>query len=176
MLIDWNSKFNLTAITEINEIIEYHFTDSLMVAHCPQFKNGNCIGDVGTGAGFPAIPVKIKYPDRAMVLIEVNQKKITFLQQVIAELGLDKIEICDLDWRNFLRKTDYKIDMFVARAALRPEELLYAFKPKSPYKYACIVYWAAKSWKPTPIQESYIAQIIPYAVGDKERKLVILTN
>lgn len=175
LLIEWNEKINLTAITTPVEIITYHFEDSLAVDRFANFSELSMICDVGTGGGFPGIPLKIKYPHLKVVLIEVIQKKITFLERVIKELGLEGIEVCDMDWRNFLRHTDYPIDLFVSRASLRPEELIHMFKGASPYQDKKIVYWASQLWQPTPKDAAFIAYTHDYVVG-RNRKLIVLSR
>ena len=90
LLIEWNEKINLTAITEPSEIILKHFVDSLTIS---KYINKNeKIADIGTGAGFPGIPLKILNPDNDIVLIDSLNKRINFLNEVIKELGLEKIE------------------------------------------------------------------------------------
>lgn len=175
LLIEWNEKINLTAITSPSEIITYHFEDSLVVDRFVDFPSLKMISDVGTGGGFPGIPLKIKYPHLKLVLIEVIQKKITFLQHVVDTLGLEGVEICDMDWRNFLRHTSYPIDLFVSRASLRPEDLIHMFKGASPYQGKQIIYWASQLWQPTPKDEQYIKGIHEYTVG-KNRKLIVLSK
>lgn len=173
LLTEWNEKINLTAITTPLEIITYHFEDSLAVGQFVNFSQLTMISDVGTGGGFPGIPLKIKYPHLKVVLIEVIQKKITFLERVVKELGLEGMEVCDMDWRNFLRHTEYPIDLFVSRASLRPEELIYMFKGASPYQDKQIIYWASQLWQPTPKDEAFIANTHDYIVG-RNRKLIVL--
>lgn len=175
LLTEWNEKINLTAITDPEEIITYHFRDSLAVDRFIDFKQLHMISDVGTGGGFPGIPLKIKYPHLKLVLIEVIQKKINFLQDVVDQLGLEGVEMCVMDWRNFLRHTDYPIDLFVSRASLRPEDLIHMFKGASPYQDKNIVYWASQTWQPSKKEELYIQQTHSYAVG-KNRKLVVLAK
>jgi len=173
LLIEWNEKINLTAITDPLEIITYHFQDSLAVNRFVDFKSLTMISDVGTGGGFPGIPLKIKYPHLKVILIEVIQKKITFLQEVVDQLGLEGVEMCDMDWRNFLRHTEYPIDLFVSRASLRPEDLIHMFKGASPYQGKQIGYWASQNWVPSKKDELYINATHEYTVG-KLRKLIVL--
>ncbi len=173
LLIEWNEKINLTAITTPDEIITYHFQDSLAVDRFIDFKKISMIADVGTGGGFPGIPLKIKFPHLKVVLIEVVAKKISFLQEVIHQLGLENIEVCDMDWRNFLRHTDYPIDLFVSRASLRPEELIHMFKGSSPYRNKQIIYWASQTWQPSAKEQQYIKTEHEYVMG-KNRRLVVL--
>ncbi len=173
LLLKRNNEIDLTAITEPDNILDYHFLDSLVLDKFTDLSSIQMLADIGTGAGFPALPLKIKQPHLKMVLIEVTHKRIEFLQEVIAELGLTNIEICDLDWRTFLRKTHYPIDTFVTRAAVEPAELLRMFKPASPYNKAQLVYWASKEWQPTTTEKSYLADEYPYTVGARKRKLIL---
>ena len=90
LLIEWNEKINLTAITEPNEIILKHFVDSLTIS---KYINKNeKIADIGTGAGFPGIPLKILNPDNEIVLIDSLNKRINFLNEVIKSNNLNKIQ------------------------------------------------------------------------------------
>lgn len=172
LLIEWNRVHNLTAITELNDVIQYHFLDSLLLGKYVDFSVISTIADVGTGAGFPGIPLKIKYPHVSVVLIEVIEKKRQFLHTVVEVLGLENVEIVSFDWRTFLRKTSYKIDLFCARASLQPEELVYMFKPSSPYRDAMLVYWAANEWQPLPKEASFILKEELYKIGARWRKYV----
>lgn len=91
MLVDWNQRMNLTAITEPREVAVKHMVDSLLCFDRTYFPQGAKVIDVGTGAGFPGIPLKIIYPDLEMVLFDSLQKRLKFLQAVIDELGLTDI-------------------------------------------------------------------------------------
>ena len=176
MLTSANELFNLTAITELKSVLAYHFSDSLMLGLTQDMKAISCIGDVGTGAGFPAIPLKIKYPHLKIVLIEVTLKKITFLQQVTQKLELEDCYFESIDWRTFLRKTDYNIDIFTARASLQPEELMRVFQPSSVYRDAQLVYWAAKDFKLDSKIESFYSREYAYSVGSRKRKLIFFKS
>lgn len=90
LLIEWNKKINLTAITEPDEIILKHFVDSLTISK--YISDGTKVVDVGTGAGFPGIPLKIYRQDLEIILLDSLQKRINFLDEVIRELNLEKIE------------------------------------------------------------------------------------
>jgi len=172
LLINWNKKFNITAITDLKAIIEYHFQDSLNAISFIDFTQVRGGADIGTGGGFPGMPIKITYPDLFTVLIEVNQKKINFLHEVIAELGLHNIEICSLDWRTFLRKTSYSIDLFYARASLSIEELIRMFRPGTPYANAQLVYWASRHYIPEQKYADYVFRQERYIINGTERKLI----
>jgi 16S rRNA (guanine527-N7)-methyltransferase len=176
LLKERNEEINLTSILKDNDIIHYHFEDSLSVSLFVDFNNIKSICDIGSGAGFPGIPLKIKYPHLNVFLIEVNSKKINFLNELMQELSLDKIEICDLDWRTFLRKTFYSIDLFLSRASLHTDELVRIFKPGSPYNASQLIYWASLNWQSTDKENAYIKKEESYKVGSKKRKLIFFSK
>ena len=175
LLSFWSKRVNLTAIMGILDIVEYHFKDSLAFKQIVDPKSVSTIVDVGSGAGFPGIPLAIAYPHLKVTLIEVNAKKIQFLDTVISELGLgDRVEIFDQDWRSFLRIPNDQETVFCARASLQPEELCRIFKPGSSYRTGALVYWATSGWEPSEKVAPFVAREVSYQVGDRERKLVLL--
>ena len=91
LLLEWNEKINLTTITDENEIILKHFVDSLTVAK--YIKKGAKVIDVGTGGGFPGIPLKIYRPDLDVVLLDSLNKRVNFLNDVIENLDLESIKV-----------------------------------------------------------------------------------
>lgn len=91
MLVEKNKVMNLTSITEFDEVIEKHFVDSLQIAQYVDLTQEVSIIDVGTGAGFPGIPLKIAFPEINVTLLDSLNKRINFLNEVIDELGLEKI-------------------------------------------------------------------------------------
>ncbi len=176
LLIAWNKKMNLTAITKPADIMALHFKDSLAIGKAVDMNRITSVADIGTGAGFPGIAIKIKYPHIALYLIEVNQKKISFLEELIKQLTLTNVEIYSDDWRTFLRHTAGDVDLFCARASLQPEELVRLFKPSCAYKNATLVYWATELWKPSANVQKYVVREHKYTIEDKERKLVIMQD
>ena len=91
LLLDWNSRLNLTAITEAREVAVKHIIDSLSCYDEAYFPQACKVIDVGTGAGFPGLPLKIYRPDINLVLLDSLNKRLTFLQAVVEELGLDSV-------------------------------------------------------------------------------------
>lgn len=175
LLIKANELFNITAITDLESVLAYHFEDSLMLGKKIDMTAITSIADVGTGGGFPGIPLKIMYPHLNVTLIEVTQKKVVFLNNVIETLGLAGIKTCDLDWRTFLRKSTEPLDIFCARASLQPDELLRIFAQGGTYEKSIFVYWASQDWQPSTKQERYLKKCYPYAVGDRQRKYCIFS-
>ncbi len=116
LLIEWNKKINLTAITEPDEIILKHFVDSLTISK--YISDGTKIVDVGTGAGFPGIPLKIYRQDLEITLLDSLQKRINFLDEVIRELNLEKIETVHSRVEDFGKDKKYreKFDIATSRA------------------------------------------------------------
>ncbi len=176
LLIAWNNKFNLTAILEPAKIIQYHFYDSLKIADCIDFTQVHSIADVGTGAGFPGMPLKILFPQLKVTLIEVNSKKRAFLEYLCEEFGLQDVIMCGDDWRTFLRKTSYEVDYFFARASLQPEELVRIFKPSSCYKDATLVYWASAQWQPGKQEAPFVKNEVEYTIDGVQRKYVFFQD
>ena len=113
LLVEWNKVMNLTGITEFEEVLLKHFTDSLSIAKAVDLKEINSCIDVGTGAGFPGIPLKIA--------LDSLNKRLKFLDQVIEELGLERIETVHGRAEDGARKAQYReqYDLSVSRAVSR---------------------------------------------------------
>ena len=176
MVKESNELFNLTAITDPAQIIAYHFQDSLAISKYVDMKSISMIADVGSGAGFPGIPLKIVFPHLKTTLIEVAYKKVNFLNEVIAALDLNNIEVVDLDWRTFLRKTEEPVDLFVSRASLHTDELMRMFKPSCPYRSALLAYWASKEWQSTKAEEPYLLKDEQYIIKSKKRRIIFFAS
>lgn len=92
LLLEWNEKFNLTAITDEEEIEEKHFIDSLLVTKFVNLNKGKLL-DIGSGAGFPGIPLAIYQPNLKVTLLESNGKKVSFLNEVVKQLDLKNVTV-----------------------------------------------------------------------------------
>lgn len=118
LLTEWNKFMNLTSITEYNEVIEKHFIDSLSIEKVIDLSKINTVIDVGTGAGFPGIPLKIMYPHLKILLLDTLNKRIKFLNNVINELNLNEVESLHGRAENISKNEKYreKFDLCVSRA------------------------------------------------------------
>ena len=96
----WNLRMNLTSIRTDREIIVKHFLDSLSVLQCFHIKPGDSVIDIGTGAGFPGLPIKIYIPDIKLVLVEPSLKKVSFLRFLISQLSREHQSTTSSSWEN----------------------------------------------------------------------------
>ena len=124
MLVETNKNLNLTAITEKNEVYLKHFYDSMTpILELPEyFKPGISLCDVGAGAGFPSLPIKILFPDIKITIVDSLNKRIKFLQKLVDELGLTNVELVHDRAETFGgKKSVYreKFDIVTARAVAR---------------------------------------------------------
>lgn len=118
LLIEWNKVMNLTGITEYEDVVEKHFVDSLSIIKAIDLSGIHTVIDVGTGAGFPGIPLKIAFPHLRVVLLDSLNKRIKFLDEVISQLGLTEIRTIHGRAEEYARKEEYReqFDLCVSRA------------------------------------------------------------
>ena len=129
ILLEWNKFMNLTGITEREEVITKHFIDSLTVLD--KIDKEATVIDVGTGAGFPGIPIKIAFPDTKVVLLDSLNKRIKFLNEVIEKLELKKIETIHGRAEEYGKNKNHreKYDIAIARAVAPLNVLLEYLMP-----------------------------------------------
>ena len=118
LLVEWNKVMNLTGITNYDEVNLKHFTDSLTIVRVKNMAEISTLIDIGTGAGFPGIPIKIVYPHIKVVLLDSLNKRLKFLNTVIDELSLESVETLHGRAEDHARNIKYreKFDICVSRA------------------------------------------------------------
>ena len=117
-LLEWNQKFNLTAIRDAESIRTKHFLDSFSCVLAWKASPPNQLIDVGTGAGFPGIPLKILYPNLKLTLVESVGKKAMFCQHIVRVLGLEHVEVIQARAEDLGQEAGHreKYDWALARA------------------------------------------------------------
>ena len=180
LLLKWSKSMDLTAITNPDDIHSKHFQDSK--APIPFLGDAKTLIDIGTGAGFPGIPIKIECPKIHVVLLDSTRKKINFCRQVLFELGLDGIEALqgraeDPD----IFRTLGPFDAVISRATWPLDVFLEIADPYYDHKGRCIAMkgakWQQELKKAQPIMKKYDLSIIethPYALGSGEKRCLLI--
>ncbi|HJH10495.1 MAG TPA: 16S rRNA (guanine(527)-N(7))-methyltransferase RsmG [Metalysinibacillus jejuensis] len=121
LLVEWNEKMNLTAITEEKEVYLKHFYDSISAAFYYDFTKVTTVCDVGAGAGFPSLPIKICYPHLEVTIVDSLNKRITFLNHLSEELGFQNTNFVHARAEEFGQNKKYRetFDVVTARAVAR---------------------------------------------------------
>ncbi|MBS4218202.1 16S rRNA (guanine(527)-N(7))-methyltransferase RsmG [Bacillus sp. FJAT-49711] len=121
LLVEWNEKMNLTAITDKQEVYLKHFFDSVSAAFFIDFKKPIKICDVGAGAGFPSIPIKICFPEIDLTIVDSLKKRITFLEHLSSELSLSNTHFYHDRAETFAQNSKFReqYDLVTARAVAR---------------------------------------------------------
>lgn len=121
MVLEWNKKINLTSIIEEDDFVIKHFIDSIMCCHFKDIKEAKLVADVGTGAGFPGIPLAIIYPDKEFHLIDSLNKRLKFLQEVVNELKLKNVILIHGRAEDIGKDEKYRerYDLVLSRAVAR---------------------------------------------------------
>ena len=120
LLIDWNEKINLTRITNKEDVYLKHFYDSLTITKVVDLSKVNTLCDIGTGAGFPGVVLKIMYPNLKITLVDALQKRVNYLNEIIKDLELDNIEAIHVRGEDLKEK----YDIVTSRAVANIEKLV----------------------------------------------------
>ena len=181
LLIEGNKICNLTAITEEDEVIEKHFFDSIYPNFA--FKENAKVIDIGAGAGFPSIPLKIVRPDLNFTLLDSLNKRINFLNGVINELNLKNIQTIHGRAEDFARKAEFReqFDIATARAVANLKVLAEYCLPFVKVgglfialKSSSCENEIAEAKEMIKILGGRIKEVVDYKINDNERKLVII--
>lgn len=122
-LLVWNKTINLTSITDPFEIITKHFVDSLTAWAAYKFPSHSLVVDVGSGAGFPGVPLKIVQSDLRLILIEPSQKKCSFLHSIVGGLKLEQVSIYPGELKQYAAQEPHDLADVILLRALRFQEI-----------------------------------------------------
>lgn len=184
LLAEWNSFMNLTAITEYSEVLKKHFLDSLLIVKGLDLTKINSMIDIGTGAGFPGMPLKIAFPHLKVVLLDSLGKRVKFLNHVIEELHLE--EICAVHGRaeDFAKDPKYReqFDLSVSRAVANLSSLSEYCIPYTKINGKFVSYKSVKAQEEIQTAEKAISilgggieNICKFDLADEgERTLVVI--
>jgi 16S rRNA (guanine527-N7)-methyltransferase len=179
-LIEWNKAINLTAIVNPREIIIKHFVDSLSALIATSFPENGAVLDVGSGGGFPGIPLKIVRSDIHLVLVEPVQKKCSFLNSVIGLLKLKNVSTFDGTFEQYAKwPLRHAIDTVVVRA-LKYEEIR-KYIPELLTQKGKIVLYRTETIKKQEIGEEFhlvseTALTLPHGYGKRVVSVIERVN
>ena len=179
LLSKWNEVMDLTAIKETSKMIEKHFLDSLYLSSEVKFDDQKIL-DIGSGAGFPGLVLKIAYPNLDMTLLEPTQKRVKFLREVISILNLTKIEVVCMRAEDYIIDHREEFDIVTARAVARLNILLELGIPFLKVDGKLILLKGSKadievneSKNALKSLDSKIERILPYFLSDEILRNVI---
>jgi 16S rRNA (guanine527-N7)-methyltransferase len=118
LILEWNEKVNLTSITDREEFIKKHYIDSVAICTFPQMREAKRIIDVGTGAGFPGVPLAILFPEKEFVLVDSLNKKLKIIQELAETIGIRNIKLCHSRAEDLGQNKEYReqFDLCLSRA------------------------------------------------------------
>lgn len=178
-LVSENQKYNLTAITSREDVFYKHFLDSVL-PESEITKNARII-DIGSGAGFPAVPLKIVRPDLKFTLVDSLNKRVNFLNQLFSLLDLSDIKAVHARAEDFIKENRESYDFAVARAVAPLNTLLEYMVPYLKIGGRCLIYKSQKmeeeikeAKKAMEILSVRIVKVLEYELGDATRKILIV--
>ena len=178
-LVSENQKYNLTAITSKEEVFYKHFLDSVL-PESEITKNAKII-DIGSGAGFPAVPLKIVRPDLKFTLVDSLNKRVNFLNELFILLNLGDIKAVHARAEDFIKENRESYDFAVARAVAPLNTLLEYMVPYLKVGGRCLIYKSQKleeeiveAKKAMEILSVKIVKVLEYELGDASRKILIV--
>lgn len=159
MLIEWNGKINLTAITDFDEVLKKHFLDSIAIGRLFSQNLEAAVLDIGTGAGFPGIPIKIAFPDTKITLMDSLNKRVHFLNEVIEELSLENITAIHGRAEDFAKKglMREQFDLVVSRAVANLSSLSEFCLPYVRVRGSFISYKSEKAMEELEVSKNAIS-------------------
>jgi 16S rRNA (guanine527-N7)-methyltransferase len=170
LLLRWNQKTSLTTVTDPAEILRLHFGESVLAAATVPIRHGR-LADVGSGAGFPAVPIRMVSKDLSAILIESNQKKATFLAEIMRELELDRVDVrrCRMDDVDLREE---KVDFVTARA-LGIGDVFLEWSHNSLNVDGSVILWLGESEAIRISQESNWRWGDPLRIPQSERRVIL---
>ena len=178
-LVSENQKYNLTAITSKEEVFYKHFLDSVL--HESEITKNAKIIDIGSGAGFPAVPLKIVRPDLKFTLVDSLNKRVNFLNELFILLNLGDIKAVHERAEDFIKGNRESYDFAVARAVAPLNTLLEYMVPYLKVGGRCLIYKSQKleeeiieAKKAMEILSVKLVKVLEYELGDASRKILIV--
>lgn len=178
-LVSENQKYNLTAITSKEEVFYKHFLDSVLPES--EITENAKIIDIGSGAGFPAVPLKIVRSDLKFTLVDSLNKRVNFLNELFILLNLDDIKAVHARAEDFIKENRESYDFAVARAVAPLNTLLEYMVPYLKVGGRCLIYKSQKleeeiveAKKAMEILSVKIVKVLEYELGDASRKILIV--
>ena len=178
-LVSENQKYNLTAITSKEEVFYKHFLDSVLPES--EITENAKIIDIGSGAGFPAVPLKIVRPDLKFALVDSLNKRVNFLNELFILLNLSDIKAVHARAEDFIKENRESYDFAVARAVAPLNTLLEYMVPYLKVGGRCLIYKSQKleeeiveAKKAMEILSVKIVKVLEYELGDASRKILIV--
>jgi 16S rRNA (guanine527-N7)-methyltransferase len=170
LLLRWNERISLTTVSDPLEILRFHFGESMFAASVVPIRNGR-LADVGAGAGFPGLPLKIAIPSLDLVLIESNAKKASFLAECVRELHLVGVEIVRSRYED-LDAGICKLDFITARA-LGGYKVLIRWAQNSLTSRGGLILWLGQDDATELQEESALEWRSPVPIPNSDRRVLL---